>query len=317
MTGDIDTVTAPVASCVITTRNRRDDTLLAVGSCFAQDFREIEVLVFDDVSDDGTVSAVKDRFPRARVFGNTERSNYIVRRNRGFAEAQGKYVFSLDDDAYFSQPDIVARIVKTFESDPLIGAIAIPYVEPLNRRSLSSLAHPFRGKAGDELRSYVGCAHAVRRDVALALGGYREFFVHQHEERDFCLRLRSAGWRIVYGDSGYVIHTVNPKREAEHAMLYGGRNQILFETLNIPFPDLFWRIPRVCWGMIRYRFSWKTLPLKLRAIKEGLIETALRWRLRSPVDRTFYRSYLKLGSHGAEEWFGPVPPSCQENGTHK
>jgi glycosyltransferase involved in cell wall biosynthesis len=305
----------PMATVLITTRNRRESAICALGSCFAQDYPNLEVIVIDDASDDDTVAEVRAVFPMARVIANGKRRGLVVNRNVGFSEARGTYIFSIDDDAYFSQADIISSIVNIFEQGPRIGAIAIPYIEPLNRRSKSNLADPFHGTPGAELRSYVGCAHAVRRDIALAIGGYRDFYVHQGEERDFCLRLRAAGWRIVYGSSGYIVHTVDPKREPDRIAYYGGRNQILFETLNIPLPDLLWRIPIVCWGMIKYRFSWTLLPLKLKAIGSGIVETIRHWKLRSPVDRGSYRSYLKLASHGAEDWSGPIPPSCQERGT--
>jgi hypothetical protein len=40
--------------------------------------------------------------------------------------------------------------------------------------------------------SFIGFAHLVRRDVFLALGGYREDFVYLGEEKEFCLRLLDA-----------------------------------------------------------------------------------------------------------------------------
>ncbi|MCC7334732.1 MAG: glycosyltransferase family 2 protein, partial [Pirellulaceae bacterium] len=94
------------ASVIITSRNRCADVLRAVASCFAQQGTTLEVLVFDDASDDGTVDRVRQTFPNCRVFGNTERQGYIINRNRGFLEARGPVVFSLDDDAYFSDVDI-------------------------------------------------------------------------------------------------------------------------------------------------------------------------------------------------------------------
>src|ERR1039458_379658 len=266
----------PLVSIVVTTRNRCDEALRAVASCYAQNYGAIEILVFDDASEDDTVAAVTRAFPKVRMFANQERAGYVYNRNRGFAEANGNYVFSIDDDAYFSHSGIVSAIVAIFETDPTAGAVAIPYIEPLNRRSLSSLRKPFRAKPGEELRNFIGCAHAVRRDVALQLGGYRDFFVHQGEERDFCLRLRAAGWRLVYGSSGYIVHMVSPKRDSERIAYYGARNQILFETLNVPFPEVLFRIVWVSQGMIRYRFAWSKLPTVVSGILAGLADTIRR-----------------------------------------
>jgi len=296
---------------VITTYRRCDDVITCINSCLAQDLA-CEILVFDDASDDGTAERIRKAFPGVRLFASSERKGLIVNRNRGFREASAPIVISIDDDAYFSRPDIVSGVTRTLKSDPRIGAVAIPYIEPLSRQSHSSRTGPFYGRAGQDLRTYVGCAHAVRRQVALQLGGYREFFVHQHEERDLCLRMRAAGWRIVYGDTGPIVHMASPNRERDRMMYYGGRNQILFETLNAPFPDLVWRVGAASLGFLRYRFAWTTLALKMRAIGAGLVQSARHWRLRRPVTHKLYREYRKLQSHGAIAWDGPIPPPCHE-----
>jgi GT2 family glycosyltransferase len=299
-----------LATIVITTRNRCDDVLRAVASSFAQDLADLEVIVVDDHSDDGTAERVCAAFPRTRMIVSRERAGYIVARNRAFREARGRYVFSLDDDAYFTAPDIVARVVSQLEADRAIGAVAIPFIEPMAHRSRSSLAHSSLSKAGDELRSYVGCAHALRRDVALALGGYREFFVHQGEERDLCLRMRAAGWRVVAGDCGLIVHMVSPKREAGRISHYGIRNQILFETLNAPLARLPLRLVSTVAGAVRYRFSWPTLPAKLRAIGAGIAWSARRISERKPVPDAVYCANRSLPYHGPEDWDGDLPPPC-------
>lgn len=301
-----------LASVVITTRGRRHDTLRAVASCFAQDLPDLEVIVFDDASGDGTAESVQAAFPEARVVALTKRRGLIENRNRGFREARGKYVFSLDDDAYFSKPDIVSSIAALLDRDATIGAVAIPFVEPFKRRSLSSLAHPLNARPGDELSSYVACACAIRRDAALAIGGYRAFFVRQHEEPDFCLRLRAVGLRVVYGGSGYIVHTVNPRRDPRRISFYGVRNQILFEVLNSPLCFLPFRLVRSIAGVLSYRFAWSTLRLKLHAVGAGLLESLRRRSERKPVSRHVYSDYRRLPAHGPEDWHGDVPAPCHE-----
>ena len=299
------------ASIVITTRNRRDDTLRAVESCLAQQGCKFEVLVFDDASDDGTAEALRQAAPSVRIFANKLRTGYIYNRNRGFYEALGSIVFSIDDDAYFSAPDIVTRVLQHFREDTKLGAVAIPYVEPLNQRSVSSLNTRFHLRSGDELRAYVGCAHAIRRETALSLGGYREYFIHQGEERDLCLRMMATGRRIVYGDSDYIVHTVSPKRQAERVTYFGARNLLLFNLLNLPMRDLLIRLLWDPIAILKYRFSWSTLPVKLRGIGAGFVDGVRHWRDRHAVSRAIYARFRKLPGHGPEEWDQEIPPPCR------
>jgi hypothetical protein len=103
--------------------------------------------------------------------------------------AVGDVIFSLDDDAVFSSPFVVEQTLRDF-SHPRIGAVAIPYIEP-HKANQEMQRAPTREDVWITA-SYIGTAHAVRRDVFLALGGYREHLVHQGEEGDFCIRMLAA-----------------------------------------------------------------------------------------------------------------------------
>jgi len=296
-----------MASVVITTRNRREDTLRAIASCFAQEHRPLEVLVFDDASDDGTADAVRAAFPEARVIVGAERRGLIALRNCGFREARGEYVFSIDDDAYFSTSRIAGDVVALFEADPALAAVAIPFVEPLARQSQSTRAAVHFPRPGEEVRSYIGCAHAVRRDAALRMGGYREFLVHQGEERDLCIRLRDAGMRIAYAGCDRIVHTVSPSRDLGRMMFYGTRNTLLFDFLNVPMPELADRLARDVVALAAYRFSPATLPTKLRAFADAALTGWRRRGERKPVSRETWRAYRALPGHGPEPFDGPIP----------
>ena len=85
--------------------------------------------------------------------------------------------------------------------------------------------------------SFVGCAHAVRRDLFLELGGYRESFVHYGEEADFCRRLMRAGYVTRLGRGEPVLHHVSPKaRVADRERYYGARAAMLLAWHTLPLP---------------------------------------------------------------------------------
>ena len=116
-------------------------------------------------------------------------AGYIVRRNEGARLAKGDVIFSMDDDAVFSSPFVVEQTLRDF-SHSRIGAVAIPYIEP-HKANREIQRAPTREDIWITA-SYIGTAHAVRRDVFLTLGGYREHLVHQGEEGDFCIRMLAA-----------------------------------------------------------------------------------------------------------------------------
>lgn len=294
----------PNVSIVISTRNRRQEILRAIDSCMAQSYEPLEVLVYDDASTDGTAESVREQFPEVRLFPCEERAGYLVWRNQGLRDAAGEFVFSIDDDAYFIDPKTVSRVVELFGEHPEAAAMALPYVEPRGDRG-SGRMRPL--PEGTQLRSYTGCAHALRRQVVLELRGYRELLVHQGEERDLSLRMLDAGWTVVYADSAPLVHLYSPRRDYGRVNYFGYRNTLLFSSLNVPQPYVLPRMLLDSLQLLRYRFRLRTLPGRLRAVLGGW-GAALRYlKERRPVRRATYRTFRRLPSHGPLTLQGGLP----------
>jgi GT2 family glycosyltransferase len=272
-----------------------------LSSCFRQTHPSFEVLVFDDSSSDGTLEAVSRHFPAVKLFRSDRRQGYIRLRNRGFGEAAGKFVFSLDDDAEYSDPDSITATVRLFERWPDVAAVAMPYVEP-GRVSNGVPSSDGARDTATELRSYVGCAHAVRKTAARELGGYRELFVHQGEEVDLCIRLLNRGHRIIYGATGPIIHRVSEVRDIRRMDRYGIRNTLLFELLNVPMPHLFPRLLSDALKLLAWNLSFPTVLYRTYYLIRGLGACLKYARLRSPVSQATYQRFLRLPRHGPEPW---------------
>ena len=116
---------------------------------------------------------------------------------RSFARPGTPVVLLLDDDASLLDGDSVVRAIGMLNSQPRAGAIAFAQTTRTGQR----WGDPGVNAALTEpcvVRSFCGFAHMVRRDIFLALGGYRDRFEFYGEEKDFCLRLIDAGYRTVY-----------------------------------------------------------------------------------------------------------------------
>lgn len=89
----------PLVSLVIPTRNRRDLLKEAVSSVFGQTLDAWELIVVDDVSEDGTwtwLGGLSD--PRVRPIRLDQHSERAKARNRGLETATAPFVLFLDDD---------------------------------------------------------------------------------------------------------------------------------------------------------------------------------------------------------------------------
>jgi glycosyltransferase involved in cell wall biosynthesis len=273
------------ASVVITTRNRKEELRVALRSAFAQTAQP-EVLVMDDGSNDGTAEMVRSEFPNVVLHRFVESKGLIVRRNEGARLATRDIVFSIDDDAEFSTPKVVEQTMREFD-DPRIGAVAIPYIEPHKDNRLLQ-------KAPDEKTvwitdRFIGTAHAVRRDLFLKLGGYREPLVHQGEEGDYCIRMLDAGYFVRLGNADAIIHHESPKRDLRRMDYYGCRNAILFAWQNVPGRYFPLHLLATTINCLRWNLIPKRLFIRLLGIVAGYRD-CLRTS-RRPIHPSIYRQW--------------------------
>jgi GT2 family glycosyltransferase len=229
------------ASIVITTKNRKEDLRRALLSCLKQTAQP-EVIVIDDGSSDGTEEMVRADFPAVRIFRDQLSRGLIVQRNRAARLATNEIIFSIDDDAEFSSSRTVEQTLAEFD-DPRIAAVAIPFI---NVRYSDAVLQRAPDRAGVFVTSsFIGTAHALRRDVFLALGGYREFLFHQGEEEDLCIRMLEAGKFTRLGKADPIYHYESPTRDFRRWHVYEARNRLLFCWYNVPMPHVLFHAPAI------------------------------------------------------------------------
>ena len=111
---------APVG-VVIPTRDRRDLLAATLDSVLAQRDVQVEVVVVDDGSRDGTADWLRSLDdPRVRVLRNETAIGTGAARNRGLHEVTADLVAFVDDDDLWA-PDKLARQVAAIEATPGAG----------------------------------------------------------------------------------------------------------------------------------------------------------------------------------------------------
>ena len=283
------------ATIVITTKNRCNELRSALQS--AVRLRgDIEVLVIDDGSTDDTSKMVQREFPGVRLVRYEESAGLVVRRNQAAEFASGTIIVSIDDDAIFPSSATVVQTLDDFDH-PRIAAVAIPFVnvrqDEVVRQFVSGQTEPL------VTHSYIGTAHAIRRDVFLSIGGYRQQLVHQGEERDLCLRLMACGFVTRIGRADPIHHLESPRRDFRRMDLYGRRNDVLFAWHNVPLAQLPLHLAgTVCKGLL---FGMRVRrPVRMaHGLVCGFAAIPGQWAERQPVDYSIYKLAAELRRHGS------------------
>jgi glycosyltransferase involved in cell wall biosynthesis len=113
----------PLVSVALLTYNRVGMLRQSLQSALQQTYRNIEVMVLDDSSTDGTseyMESITD--PRVTYYRNEQERGRLYNGTRGFALARGKYLIHLCDDDLF-MPDLIAREVEVLETVPGISLV--------------------------------------------------------------------------------------------------------------------------------------------------------------------------------------------------
>jgi glycosyltransferase involved in cell wall biosynthesis len=282
------------ATIVIATKDRKNDLAVALASCFAQTV-PVEVIVIDDGSIDETSEMVKKDFPKAILFTFEDSKGYIARRNYGASKASNEVIISIDDDAVFSTPAVIEGVLREF-SDPRIAAIAIPFININQSDCIHQLAPD--SECMWITNDYIGTSHAIRRNVFLENGGYCEYFVHQGEEGDLCIRLLDRGYCVKLGSADPIHHFESPNRSGFRMNYYGQRNLILFAWRNVPLPFFLIHLSMTIFNGLVWGIRNKVLIPRAKGTIAGLASVVFKSRLRNPVKERTYRLYRNMKKNG-------------------
>ena len=129
--------------------------------------------------------------------------------NRALLEARAEVLLFLDDDVEPSADLFRAHLEAhaTGSADLVAGQVLQPW-EPAPRPLAAGEAFRFSATDRQEVQEFIGCNFSVRRQKALAIGGFDERFTGAayRYERDFSDRLRESGGHIAFEPRASVRH---------------------------------------------------------------------------------------------------------------
>jgi GT2 family glycosyltransferase len=202
--------------------------------CLASTFETVnnrpkEIWVVDNASSDGSVEAVRLKYPLVNIIQNRKNLGFAAANNQAFSKMQGRYALLLNTDAVLKE-GAVETIYNFMEHNPDVGMACGQLLNDdgskqnsfANFPSITSLVFgetPLQllfpkkysskrnvGSSPMEIDSCIGACMMVRREAMEAVGWLDESFFFFFEETDWARRMKQAGWKVYLVPSARIFH---------------------------------------------------------------------------------------------------------------
>lgn len=251
-----DAMHTPLVSIIIITCNRPFLLEHCLQRVFDQPYPRKEVIVVDSSAGNESEQVVA-RFPEVisvRLRG--QRNNMPLARNEGMAASKGDIIAFIDDDSMV-YPTWLQAMVDAYQ-DETVGAVGgritrrpEPYCDQdagspilLVKPSGVSVAKDFDlvSEATIDVDHLVGCNMSFRRKALLQVGDFDSNYTltNYREETDLFIRLKKAGWRILFVPAVAVKHVSARSAkpffmERPYIQFSNGRNSAYLAYKNFGF----------------------------------------------------------------------------------
>jgi len=242
------TMASPFVISVVLNFNHCADTLECIDSLKKNTYSNHHVILLDAGSSDGSVDAVREKFPAVQIICLTENLGYAGNNNVGIDAAlkQGAdWVFVLNEDTHLAE-ECISNLVKVGESSPKIGVVG-PLVYHYDEPGIIQTAggkmdryyrgwhlgqnEPDQGQFQKPLAVdwISGCGIMVRAPAIEKAGKIDPRFYYYVEEFEWCVRIKEAGFELIDVPEAKMWHKgVQRDYQPKPSVLYyATRNQLL------------------------------------------------------------------------------------------
>jgi glycosyltransferase involved in cell wall biosynthesis len=239
---------SPVVSIITVTWNllsqgRRDSFVSALECVQNQTFRDIEHIVLDGASTDGTLSFIKElisKYPRSpegipiRFCSEPDTGLYDAM-NKAVAMATGDYVIFLNSDDTLASPDLFAKLADLIQNSPA----DFYYGSTLMVLDSGETKEFARVNLQAFLQRMPFCHNSflIRRQKFGQLGGHDTSY-RVASDYDFVFRMMIAGWNGV--NAGFPISSYSSRGVSADRLAVAQDYAKVWETYySRRFPDLY------------------------------------------------------------------------------
>ena len=183
---------------------------------------ELEIIVVDNGSTDGSLEMLNSEFAEIRIIRNPTNLGFCTANNQGIAAASADYIGLLNNDAE-ADPGWAAALLRACQSSLSVGMVASKILVHENPSIIDKVGHLIypdgqnRGRGTGALDKGQfervepvlwpdGCAALYRKSMLREIGGFDEDLFAYGDDAELGLRARLAGWTCLYTPHAVVRH---------------------------------------------------------------------------------------------------------------
>lgn len=293
--------TLPLVSILIISFNRFQDLKETINKCKEIDYDNLEIVVVDGGSTDGTKDFLKNYKDKKIQF-------HILNKDYGSAYshtyamkiAKGKYLITLDDDCYLA-PKVVSNTVNIFEKYDNLASIGYGLINPKNKINYKSLQElkNFNLKNYDinnshEIKNYAS-AQAFRTSVLKEIN-YMDLnwsWSTRTEDLELNYKIIAHGYNSILIPELMAFHKVSPSNRNIDMLSINGINGLFWIILKFyPYDKMIYEYFRLILLCIYFSFINFNLSY-LRAYFKSISNSHIFIKNNKRIDRKIF-SKLKL-----------------------
>ena len=244
-------------SVIIVNYNGRKWLKDCLDSIYSQNYKNFEVILVDNASNDGSADWVENNYPKVNVVKNTINGGFAQGNNLGYKKSKGEYMLLLNNDATI-EPDFLKKMLPAFDEIPNLGSVQPKIIKSgtnlIDHAGIYWMDFALMYYYGDlknaNLDKYnktmpffsnIGACMLIKRGAIEKVGLFDEDFWCYNEEVDFCYRLWSAGYECWYYPTAVCYHAgsmTSKKFDESHIIYQDIKNRIMLLIKNMEFTNL-------------------------------------------------------------------------------
>lgn len=222
-------------SVIVVNWNGRELLKECLSSLTHQNVPDLEIILVDNGSEDGSVTFVEQNFPEVRIVPLKENRGFCGGNNAGLDVSTGEYIALLNNDA-LPEPDWLNALLDAIKGDRKTGICAsrmiiagTPFLDGAGD-VYTTCGIPLKRGHGERDKAYLNRdvvfgasagAALYRRTMIEQIGFFDDDFFIVNEDTDLNFRALLQGWKCLYVPEAVVHHKVSKTRKkSSHSLVY-------------------------------------------------------------------------------------------------